>query len=55
MAPDNYLFPVERVELIRQGYDMRFASGFQRIQLENYSGPPPKNDDSFVRLDCLCQ
>lgn len=48
--PDRYLFPTESVDLIRQGYDVRFASAFQRIQQEDFTGPAPYEDGSLVRL-----
>lgn len=47
----TYRFPVENVDLIRKGYDTRFggfASDFQKVEQEDYTGPTPK-DDSLVR------
>lgn len=55
MAADDYLFPAEKLERIRlEGYhDLRIASGFQRVQREDYTGPTPKDDASLVRLYCF--
>lgn len=51
--PDRYLFPTEKVELIKQGYDYRFDSIYKRLEQEDFTGPKPAHDDSLVRLDCL--